>query len=137
MIGVLLMSHGPLAAGMLKSAELFFGENIKQVEALCLEAEDDLDGFDEQIETAIARLDSGAGVIVLCDLLGGTPCNRSARFANKNVQVITGMNFSMILELLGKRMSAKDLNDIDIESLIKVGQRGIISLNQFLRNPLD
>ena len=34
MKGILLISHGPLAEGMLKTAEIFFGENIPQMKAV-------------------------------------------------------------------------------------------------------
>ena len=36
MIGILLMSHGKMAEGMLDSCQLFFGEAIQQLQALCL-----------------------------------------------------------------------------------------------------
>ena len=39
MIGILLMSHGKMAEGMLDSCQLFFGEAIQQLQALCLAKE--------------------------------------------------------------------------------------------------
>ena len=41
------------------------------------------------------------------------------------------MNFTMLLELLGKRMAAEDLNDVSIEELINVGKDGIVNLNAY------
>ena len=38
MISILLMSHGKMAAGMLDSCKLFFGDDIDHIEAICLEA---------------------------------------------------------------------------------------------------
>ena len=133
MIGILLMSHGKMAEGMLDSSKLFFGDDIPQIKALCLEPADNPEEFDERIRAAIAEIDDGHGVIAMCDLLGGTPCNRSAFCLNDRFQVITGMNFTMLLELLGKRMAADDLNDIDINELINVGKDGIISLNEYFK----
>lgn len=133
MIGILLMSHGKMADGMLDSSKLFFGEDIPQVKALCLEPSDNPEEFDDRIRAAIEEIDDGQGVIAMCDLLGGTPCNRSAFVLSDRVQVITGMNFTMLLELLGKRMAAEDLTDIDIEELMNVGKDGIVNLNAYFK----
>jgi len=134
MVGILLMSHGKMAEGMLDSSKLFFGDDIPQVKALCLMASDNPEEFDERIKEAIAEIDDGQGVIAMCDLLGGTPCNRSAMVLNERVQVITGMNFSILLELLGKRMTVNDISELNIGELIQVGKDGIISLNEYFKD---
>lgn len=128
------MSHGKMAEGMLDSSKLFFGDDIPQVKALCLMASDNPEDFDERIKEAIAEIDDGQGVIAMCDLLGGTPCNRSAMVLNERVQVITGMNFSILLELLGKRMTVNDISELNIGELIQVGKDGIISLNEYFKD---
>ncbi len=133
MVGILLMSHGRMAEGMLDSSKLFFGDDIPQIKALCLMASDNPEEFDEKIRAAVEEIDDGQGGIAMCDLLGGTPCNRSALVLNDRMQVITGMNFSILLELLGKRMSVNDISEIDIPELIQVGKDGIISLNEFFK----
>ena len=133
MVGILLMSHGRMAEGMLDSSKLFFGDDIPQIKALCLMASDNPEEFDEKIRAAVEEIDDGQGVIAMCDLLGGTSCNRSALVLNDRLQVITGMNFSILLELLGKRMSVNDISEIDIPELIQVGKDGIISLNEFFK----
>ena len=51
---------------------------------------------------------------------------------NDNIQVITGMNFTMLLELLGQRMSVEKLCDLSIEDLIETGKNGIVSLNAMM-----
>ena len=127
------MSHGQMAAGMLNSAKLFFGDDIAQIEALCLKAEDNPEQFDERIKEAVKKVDDGHGVIAMCDLLGGTPSNRSAYVVSDRVKVITGMNFTMLLELLGKRLSVEDLKDLDLEELMNVGRDGIKCLNDLLK----
>ena len=127
------MSHGRMAEGMLDSSKLFFGDDIPQIKALCLMASDNPEEFDEKIRAAVEEIDDGQGVIAMCDLLGGTPCNRSALVLNDRLQVITGMNFSILLELLGRRMSVNDISEIDIPELIQVGKDGIISLNEFFK----
>lgn len=136
MVGILLMSHGKMAEGMLDSCKLFFGDDIAQIKALCLMAGDNPEEFDQIIRDAVAEIDDGCGVIAMCDLLGGTPCNRSAMVLNDRLQVITGMNFTMLLELLGRRMSVDDITELDISDLIQVGKDGIISMNEYMKAAL-
>lgn len=129
MIGILLMSHGKMADGLLDTSKLFFGDDIENIKAICLENGDDPEVFDERIVEGAKEIDDGSGVIALCDLLGGTPSNRSMFCLNERLQVITGMNLPMLLELLGERLSANDLSEIDIERIIDIGRTGIIDLN--------
>ena len=129
MIGILLMSHGKMAEGMLDSAKLFYGE-VEKVKAICLEPGDNPEDFGNRIKEAAAELDTdGCGVIAFCDLLGGTPSNQSMYVLNDRLQVIPGMNFCMLLELLGARMSYDNIDDINIDDLIETGKNGILSLN--------
>ncbi|MGN1399363.1 MAG: PTS sugar transporter subunit IIA [Erysipelotrichaceae bacterium] len=130
MVGVLLMSHGKMAEGMLDSCKLFFGEDIPQIKALCLCEGDNPELFDDRIREACEEIDDGSGVIALCDLLGGTPSNRSVFCLNENLQVITGMNFTILLEVLATRMNVEKLSEFDIDGLIEVGKDGIVDLNK-------
>ena len=77
MIGILLLSHGRLAEGLLDSCKLFFGE-MEKVQALCLEEREAVESFDQRIIHALRQLDDGSGVMVCCDLYGGSPANRCA-----------------------------------------------------------
>ena len=121
MKGILLASHGQLAKGMADTATMFFGTDIPQMDYLCLSLEDDPDTFEEKMEEKIKELDTGEGVIVFCDLFGGTPAHKSTRFLSDSIKVITGMNASMIMELLGSRMAT----EASIDELIAAGQNGI------------
>lgn len=132
MIGIVLISHGKMADGMLDSCKLFFGEEIPQILSVCLLPENSPEDFDKKIELAISKVDSGDGVLILCDLLGGTPCNRCAYILNDRIQVIAGVNLSILLEFLATRDSLKDISELDVETLIFVGVNGVVSLNKLL-----
>lgn len=133
MIGIILMSHGKMSEGMLDSSKLFFGE-VEKVKALCLEAGDNPEEFDKKIADAAKELDDGSGVIALCDMLGGTPSNRSMYVLNDRLQVITGMNLTMYLELLGNRMSVETIDELDLDALVETGKNGIVSLNKMVKS---
>lgn len=134
MIGILLMSHGKMAEGMLDSCKLFFGDDVEKVKALCLNPEDDPEQFDTRIKEAINELDDGSGIIAMCDLLGGTPSNRSIYCITDRFQVITGMNFTMLLELLGRRLNVDDVSEIDLAELMDVGKNGIVNINEMIKD---
>ncbi len=122
MKGILLLSHGDMAKGMLQSASIFFGNDIQQVEALDFQIADDSDAFEAKIGEAIRRLDSGDGVIILTDLFAGTPAHKTTKYVSDGkVDVICGMNFPLFLELLGLRENG----ELDLNSLMEVGRSGI------------
>ena len=132
MIGIVLISHGKMADGMLDSCKHFFGEEIPQILSVCLLPENSPEDFDKKIELAISKVDSGDGVLILCDLLGGTPCNRCACILNDRIQVIAGVNLSILLEFLATRDSLKDISELDVETLTFAGANGVVSLNKLL-----
>ena len=123
MKGILLISHGPLAEGMLKTAEIFFGENIPQMKAVVLNTQDDPEDFRTRLQEAVKEVDTGEGVLVFADLLGGTPCNQSAFVLNEQVTVLTGMNLPMVMECLGMRMGG----EISMETLEETARNGIVN----------
>lgn len=122
MKGVLLVSHGEMANGMKDSATLFLGESIEQFDALCLHKTDDPTTFGTKIIEKIQQLDSGDGVIVFADLFGGTPFNQTVPLLNEKVDLISGMNFPMLLEILSRRTFDK-ISALD--EFVTVGQDGI------------
>lgn len=121
MKGILLLSHGNMAKGMLQTSSVFFGDNYEQIQALDFQITDSADEFEEKIGKAIEELDTGEGVIILTDLFAGTPAHKSTKFIGEGVQVICGMNLPMLLELLGARMCG----EIDLAVIMEAGKNGI------------
>ncbi len=128
MKGIIITSHGDLARGMLETVKLFLGEDLKQVEAVCLKPEDNPDEFVDVLKAACERVDTGDGVLVFCDLLFGSPCNCMARILNDKVEVITGMNLPMVLEV----MTSREFGDIDVANLLNTGKDGVADLKKVL-----
>ena len=133
MIGVLAISHGKMAEGMLDAAHMFFGDDLPGVEELCFMSSDNPEDFDVKLKDAVARVNTGDGVIIFADLMGGTPANRSMYVLSDDVQVITGANMTMMLELLGTRLAegtkvSKEL----VEQLQETGRTGIVNINALM-----
>jgi PTS system mannose-specific IIA component len=103
MIGLVLVTHGRLAAEFVTAMEHVVGPQ-QRIEAICIDAEDDMEGRRNDIAEAIARADSGAGVIILTDLFGGTPSNLAiSLMKSQSVEVIAGVNLPMLIRLEGAR----------------------------------
>ena len=54
--------------------------------------------------SALARVDSGKGVVVLTDMFGGSPSNLAiSAMERSNVEVIAGVNLPMLVKLASVR----------------------------------
>ena len=69
----------------------------------------------------MAKVDSGDGVLIFADMLGGTPCNQALTLVNEKVHLIVGMNLPMILELLGMR----ETQPAEVSAIIENGRQAI------------
>jgi len=127
MVGIVLVSHGEMAAGMLDAARMIVGEQ-KQILPISLNEEDDVEGLMGRIANAVKEIDTGEGVLVLVDVFGASPFNASARLemGGAKIEVITGMNLPMLLELTVQRGSQ------GFEALVQIGlNAGISSIRTF------
>ncbi|OYU16331.1 MAG: PTS fructose transporter subunit IIA [Alphaproteobacteria bacterium PA4] len=106
MIGLVLVTHGRLAAEFLAATEHVVGPQ-EQVRAICIEAEDDMELRRRDIELALSVCDSGQGVIVLTDMFGGTPSNLAISLMGPNIEVIAGVNLPMLIKLASVRKTMK------------------------------
>lgn len=121
MKGIVLLSHGDMAKGMLQSSSIFFGTNLPQVVALDYQMTDDSDELEQKIADAIKKVDDGQGVIILTDLFAGTPAHKTTKYVKEGkVDVVCGMNLPLFLELLANRES-----DVDIDELIQKSKEAI------------
>lgn len=122
MIGILLISHGNMASGISSSLKMFFGSDIPQLETLCLSENTNPDTFGEEIGNKIKELDTGDGVVVFADLIGGTPCNQAFKYISSKMVLLGGMNLPVIMEFLGQRLNEIDLDTFDFNGLLDTGR---------------
>ncbi|MGN1344813.1 MAG: PTS sugar transporter subunit IIA [Traorella sp.] len=128
MIGILLISHGKMAEGMKDSLTMFFGDNIQQLDTLSLRMDSSADAFGQELHQKIEQLDSGDGVIIFADLLGGTPCNQALLCVNEKVDLIVGMNLPTLMEVLALR----ECGTVHISELIEKGKASILDAKVLL-----
>ncbi|CAG0971248.1 MAG: PTS sugar transporter subunit IIA [Rhizobiaceae bacterium] len=103
MIGLVLVTHGRLAEEFRNAVEHVVGPQ-DNFETVAIGPDDDMEQRRRDIVDAVARADTGAGVIVLTDMFGGTPSNLSISVMESGrVEVIAGVNLPMLIKLSGVR----------------------------------
>jgi PTS system mannose-specific IIA component len=106
MIGIVVVTHGQLATELVNAAETIVGD-LRQFAAVSIGWHEDVQDARDEIQGAIARVKSGAGVLILTDMFGGTPCNLAMTFLAKDqVEVVTGVNLPMLIKAASLREAA-------------------------------
>ena len=103
MIGMVLVTHGRLAVEFIAALEHVMGAQ-RNIAAICIGPEDDMERRRQDILRAISEVDTGDGVVVLTDMFGGTPSNLAISVMDKaKIEVIAGINLPMLIKLVGLR----------------------------------
>jgi PTS system mannose-specific IIA component len=135
MIGIIVATHGELSKGLIDASEMIMGR-LENIETITLIVGDTPETLQEKLERAISKIDVGDGVMILLDLFGGTPSNVSGRIVKENdVEVVTGVNLSMLLEVMVKRGS-HDLRELR-GIAVKAGREGIRSINEIVEKIVE
>lgn len=123
MIGILLITHAPLGRAFIEAATHVFRNTPEQVESLDVIADQDPDEVRRLAREAIARIDDGAGVLVLTDIVGATPsnCTRPLCVPGK-VEVVAGVSLPMLLRAISYRHSTLEHA---AEMALAGGQKGV------------
>lgn len=99
MIGLVLVTHGRLADELRSAMEHVVGPQAA-VATVCIFPEDRMETRREDIRASIAAVDQGDGVVVLTDILGGTPSNLAFQLCDhRRVEVIAGVNLPLLVKL--------------------------------------
>ena len=103
MIGLVIVTHGRLAQEFVYAMEHVVGPQAG-VEAICIGPEDDMERRRQDILAACGRVETGAGVVLLTDMFGGTPSNLAISVMQQTkAEVIAGLNLPMLIKLASQR----------------------------------
>jgi PTS system mannose-specific IIA component len=105
MIGLVLVTHGNLAAEFVAAMEHVVGPQ-EAVATICIAADDDMEQRRGDIARAVDACNQGQGVIILTDMFGGTPSNLAISLLGGEVEVIAGVNLPMLIKLASVRKAA-------------------------------
>lgn len=127
MAGILLVTHGTMAEGIMDSLRLIMGEQT-ECDTLSLKHGDSIEEFAESIQKSIVDLDNGEGVLVLVDLFSASPYNQAAisfnKLKNHKYRLISGVNLPMVIEAFNQRMIGSDLETM-YTAAMNAGKEGI------------
>ena len=130
MVGILIVSHGRLSEALIASVQFLVG-NFQKIKGVSIWPKDKEKEVKDRIQQKMAEVDDGDGVVILTDVLGGTPTNVSLSFLkDEKVEVVTGVNIPMLLTLSSYR-KGRSLREIG-KLVKKSGRRGIILAKEVL-----
>lgn len=99
---LILVSHGGLAEGLKSSLSMFASDKVDDVIAVGLKDGESLTDFSVEVKNVIASLDENDSVLVLADIVGGSPLTTVATVLEEfgkleNATILGGMNLTMAL----------------------------------------
>ncbi len=131
MTGILVTGHGHFSTGILSAIELVAGHPDQ---TLGVDFEDGQSPQDlkSSLEQAMEFL-QGDEVLILTDLIGGTPFKMGAEIKAENpsrkIKVIAGVNMAVLVEAVFSR-SLYNLEEL-AAAIIRSGKDGLADLDQF------
>jgi PTS system mannose-specific IIA component len=139
LIGVLLLTHGGLAAGYASALELITG-HCENFDYLGLYHETSIEDYRVASANKIRDLDQGQGVLVFCDILGASPYNVTAQNYKllkdtNEYRAITGVNLPMLIEALYCRETMA-LDELATH-IQEIGKEGVKELFQIAKERND
>jgi PTS system mannose-specific IIA component len=131
MVGILLLTHAPLGQAFIAAATHVFRGVPVQTEAIDVLADQDPEEIKKLAQQAIARINDGSGVLVITDVMGGTPSNCTLQLCVPGeVEVIAGISLPMLLRAITYRHNTLD---VAVEMALSGGQNGACRVDNRVR----
>ena len=123
---ILVIGHGRFAEGIKSVANIIVGD-LSEVTFMNTYV-DDID-FHVELDNYFSKNNN---VLVLTDLFGGSVNQAIIQYITKvNINIITGINIPLILEIL---LSNTIGNDLDFRQIISSAKEQIVFVNNMLEN---
>ena len=128
MVGIIVTGHGGFAAGMEKNVKMLAGADTQ------LKAIDFMEGMkpeelSEKLKAQIVAAAYDGVILILADLMGGTPYNCAATLSVQypKVRVIGGVNSALLMEACMCNVIGEDPEDPDklAEDLVENARTGM------------
>jgi mannose PTS system EIIA component len=126
MVGILIVAHGALGETLIQCAWHVLGQRPARISSIIVAGRGDPEAIFEQTQRLVEELDDGSGVLILTDMLGGTPSNVATRAVIAGrVEAISGANLPMLLRALTYR--SQPLPEV-LAKAISGGRDGVVHL---------
>ncbi len=101
MVGILIVAHNGLGDSLVDCVRHVMGSVPSHLKVLSVLASDDPQQKEAEGRQLIEQLDTGKGVLILCDVFGATPSNIAQRFYEPGrVEGVAGVNLPMLLRVV-------------------------------------
>lgn len=129
---ILIITHGKFGKEALASAEMIVGKQ-EDCKAISIKVDDNTKDIYSKLEETVRYMEMKGNVLILTDIVGGTPSNLSLKIAedNSNIHVLAGFNLPVLLELLMNRN--KGVGEI-VELLKDTYFKSFVDLTQMLKD---
>ena len=119
----MIVTHGRLAEEFVAAMEHVVGPQ-RNVRAICIGPEDDMERRRAEIVAASRAVDDGAGALLLTDMFGGTPSNLAISVMGETrAEVIAGLNLPMLIRLASVR--TREPLDVCVAAAQEAGRKYI------------
>ncbi|MCI9040506.1 PTS sugar transporter subunit IIA [Dubosiella newyorkensis] len=127
MVGMIITGHAHFGTGMKSALTLLAGE-LNAIEAIDFEEGCTKMLLEAKIDEKCTKLlEVCDGVVIFCDLLGGTPFQCAALYARgrEDVKVLAGTNLGMLSEANLTRQFIADLDEL-AKSIETIGKDSVL-----------
>ena len=103
----------------------------ERIEAIDVIADQNTEEVNQLARAAVQRLNDGSGVLVMTDIMGGTPSNCCRQLGEPDqVAIIAGISLPMLLRAITYR---SDVLDVVVEMALAGGQNGALRIDNRVR----
>lgn len=130
MINFIVVTHGEFGAYLVEAAESIVGRQTQGVRVVGISSRLSVPEIQERIRKAIEELRSAEGLVLFCDMPGGTPGNLSFPLLKDapRVEMISGVNLYMLVCAFSHREDLP-LGKL-VDKIIADGQKSIRDIRQ-------
>lgn len=130
MYGIVVAAHDELAPALVRAAEGMVGR-APWVATVRVQPQDGIERIQSAIRSAVHEAQNGDGVLVLCDLYGGSPASACLAMRwEPPVEVLTGVNLPMLV----KALTLRDHPLAEVATmLVSYGQRHVTHASRLFR----
>jgi PTS system mannose-specific IIA component len=130
-IKIIVVAHYNIAKSLVDAAELIVGSQ-ENLYAISNEKNDSLMHLQDKIKNLLVDVIDKDGVLILTDMIGGSPNNASCKmFDTFNVEIISGVNLPMVLSAIFVSKNAENILQLS-EKVFTESQKSIVNVRNVL-----
>jgi PTS system ascorbate-specific IIA component len=128
LVGIVIVAHNGLGDSLVDCVRHVMGSVPSHLKVLSVLASDDPLQKEAEGRQLIKQLDTGKGVLILCDVFGATPSNIAQRlYEPGRVEGVAGVNLPMLLRVV---VCSRDKPLLEMaQRALDGGRECIVSMN--------